>query len=430
MIRNIYRRVVLMAMVLLWPALAGSATIEVSAPGQQVISLAVTRILPMDTSRPELAQEFYKVLTGDLEMSGLFRLADSAAFLSDANHLTLESSQVDFEQWRMLGPEAVVKGGYSLENGRLLVEARLFDVVSQKMITGQRYTGSTEEVRLMAHAFADQILQAFTGQMGAFRGKIAYISDQTGFKELYMMNVDGTGVVQLTNHRSLVINPDFSPSGTDLLFTSYRSGNPDLVRLNLATRQESRVSNRSGLNISGRFSPKGDNVALTMSEQNGSDIYVVGASGKRRLTSAWGIDVDPSWSPDGSRLVFVSDRMGSPQLFVMNASGGGERRLTSRGSYNVTPAWSPAGDRIAFSRIEQGHFEIYTIRPDGSDERRLTFGAGNKEHPRWSPDGRFLVFSSDQGGRKALYVMRSDGGGLRRLSGGGGNCIHPAWSPR
>ena len=430
MMCTIYRRMVWMAIVLLLPVMAWSATIEVSAPGQQVISLAITRLLPMGASRSNVAQEFQSVLKSDLEMSGLFRFVNSAAFLSDADQLTLESAQVDFEQWRMLGSEAVVKGGYSLENGRLLVEARLFDTVRQKMITGQRYTGSPEDIRLMAHAFADQILQALTGQLGAFRGKIAYISDQTGFKELYMMNVDGTGVVQLTNHRSLVINPDFSPNGTDILFTSYRSGNPDLIRLNLASRQETRVSSRRGLNISGRFSPNGNEVALTMSEQNGSDIYVVSGGGSRRLTSTWGIDVDPSWSPDGSRLVFVSDRMGSPQLFVMNASGAGERRLTTRGRYNVTPAWSPVGDRIAFSRMEQGRFDIYTILPDGSDERRLTFGAGNKEHPRWSPDGRFLVFSSDLGGKKALYVMRSDGGGLRRLSGGGGNCIHPAWSPR
>ncbi|MBN1141648.1 MAG: PD40 domain-containing protein, partial [Deltaproteobacteria bacterium] len=319
------------------------------------------------------------------------------------------------------------------EGESLVVEARLFDVLRRRLLSGQRYSGRREDVRAMAHAFADQVLKALTGTIGAFKAKIAFIDDRTGFKELYLMDVDGTSPLRLTDHRTLVLNPDFSPLGKELIFTSYRGGNPDLVRMEVYTGREARVSARKGLNIGGRFRPpEGREIALTLSEDGNSDIFIIGTDGRlrRRLTSNWGIDVDPSWSPDGERIAFVSDRLGNPHLFVLEVAGGQEKRITQAGNYNVTPAWSPDGERIAFSRLENGRFDIYTIRPDGSDERRLTFGPGNKEHPRWSPDGRFLVYSSTQGEKRGIYVMRADGSGGRRISDGVGNGYHPAWSPR
>ncbi len=411
-----------------------SAPIEVRAPGQQAIPVAVTSFLPMAGGGPaDVAREFQEVVKDDLEFSGIFRFIDPEAFLSDAGRLGMESSQVDFEQWRLLGTEALVKGGYVLEGENLVMEARLYDVLRGRLLTGQRYSGRRQDVRAMAHAFADQVLKALTGNMGAFKAKIAYINDQTGFKELYMMDVDGNQPTRLTSHRSLVLNPDFSPQGKEIAFTSYRSGNPDLFRMEVYSRREASVSSRKGLNIAGRYRPPaGRELALTITEDGNADLFIIGTDGRvsRRLTSSWGIDVDPSWSPDGERIAFVSDRLGNPQIFVINVNGGKERRITRTGSYNVTPAWSPDGERIAFSRLEGGRFDIHTIRPDGSDERRLTFGAGNKEHPRWSPDGRFLVYSSTEKGKRGIYVMRADGSGSRRISSAAGNSFHPAWSPR
>jgi TolB protein len=417
---------------LAWPA--WGAALEVRAPGQQVIPLALTRLLPLTgTAHPEAEQEFHQVVGDDLEFSGLFRFIDSEAFLDDAGRLGLDSGQVDFQQWRLLGTSALIKGGYSLDGDNLVVEARLFDALRGRLLTGQRYSGRRQDVRAMAHAFADQVLKALTGDMGSFRAKIAYINDQTGYKELYMMDVDGSSPTRLTNHRTLVLNPDFAPQGKEIAFTSYRSGNPDLYRMEVYTQREARISSHQGLNVAGRYRPPdGREVALTITKDGNADIYIVGVDGRnlRRVTTSWGIDVDPSWSPDGQRIAFVSDRLGSPQIFVIDAGGGKERRITQTGSYNVTPAWSPDGQRIAFSRLEGGRFDIYSVRADGGDERRLTFGSGNKEHPRWSPDGRFLVYSSSQGGKREIYVMRADGSGSRRVSSGAGNSFHPAWSPR
>ncbi len=428
-------KLLLLFVVLLVPSLSLAARIEISAPGEQTIPLALTRLLPMGVggSQPAIAREFLQVLEGDLELSGLFDLVDPASFMGDADKLGLRRTEIDFYQWRMLGAEALIKGGYRRDGDRLTIELRLYDVITQRLLSGRRYAGKAKAVRKIAHTFADQILKSLTGEKGPFATKIAYISKRSGNKELYMMDVDGHQPVRLTNHRSIVLNPDFSPNRKELIFTSYRNDNPDLFRKEVYTGRESRVSLKPGLNIGGRYSPDGREIALTLSKDKNSEIYLIGTDGTihRRLTNHYGIDVDPSWSPRGDKIAFVSDRRGNPNVFIVDVRSRDVTRLTYEGKYNATPAWSPKGDRIAFSRLDEGVFNIFTIRPDGTDERQVTFGDGSKEHPRWSPDGRFLVYSLDQrGSGKSIWVMRADGTGARQISPLGENDSHPAWSDR
>lgn len=412
---------------------ASAAEIEISAPGREQIPLAVTRLLAMEgVVRSEVAAAFDAALRDDLDLAGIFSQIPPAAFLSDAGRLGLSSTQVDFAQWRQLGATALVKGGYALKGNELVVEVRLYDTAGRRLLSGRRYRGQPGDERRMAHAFADQILASLTGREGCFDSRIAFISNRSGQKELYLMEVDGSQPERLTSHQSIVLNPDFAPQGRELIFTSYRQGQPELYRKEIYSGREARISARSGINISARYRPDGGEIALTLSHDGNPELYLLGTDGSvhRRLTNDWGIDVDPSWSPAGDRLVFVSDRLGNPRLFIIDVVSGAQRQLTVNGKYDATPAWSPQGDRIAFARLEERQFDLYTIRPDGSDERRLTFGPGNKEHPRWSPDGRFLVFTSDQDGSRAVYLMRADGSGIRKVSPPGWSAQQPAWSGR
>ena len=130
------------------PALA--VRIEISAPGEQTIPLALTRFLPMGGSATDSATKVDEVLIADLDLSGLFELANRAAFLSDAEELGLHSTKVDFSQWRLLGVDAVVKGGYRIDGEKLVIEARLYDVVSQRLLTGRRYVGKVGDERRIA----------------------------------------------------------------------------------------------------------------------------------------------------------------------------------------------------------------------------------------------------------------------------------------
>jgi TolB protein len=133
-----------------------------------------------------------------------------------------------------------------------------------------------------------------------------------------------------------------------------------------------------------------------------TDIYRVSASGgsPERLTNSPGIDTGASYSPDGSKIVFESDRSGTQQLYVMNADGSNQNRISFGGGRYATPVWSPRGDLIAFTKIGGG-FNIGVMNIDGSGEKVLTHG-WQDEGPSWSPNGRVVMFfRTGQGSGKA-----------------------------
>jgi TolB protein len=409
-----------------------TAAIVISGPGQQTIPLAIAPpLLQAGTTTTTIGSAFGETLHKDLLMSGIFTLADSRSFLSDAARPGLSSAAVDFAQWRILAVDALVKSSYSVSGNELIFDARLYDVPSGSLLDGRRYRGRPGDERQMAHAFADQILKVLGGAEGAFAGRILFVGKKGDVKELYMMDTDGRNLLPLTAHRSLVLNPDISSTSREVVFTSYRAGRPELYRKEIYSGSEVKLSNRKGVNIGARFHPDGKSFVASLSFEGNAELYLLGSDGsmRKRLTNNWAIDIDPSWSPDGKQIVFTSDRLGTPQLFILDLNSGATRRLAYNGKYDTSPAWSPDGEEIAFARLEEGRFEIYSIRPDGSNERRLTTAGGNKEHPRWSPDGRFLVYSSDSGG-KGIWAMRADGSAPRRISPSGLEATHPAWSIR
>jgi TolB protein len=137
----------------------------------------------------------------------------------------------------------------------------------------------------------------------------------------------------------------------------------------------------------------------------------------QRLTHNKAIDTSPSWSPGGREVVFLSDRTGTPQLYLMGRDGSNVRRLTFTGGYNASPAWSPKGDIIAFSTRMGSEFQIAVITPDGRDGRLITKDNHSHEDPRWAPDGRHLV-------EESVSVVDIVTGGKRILAQGS----DPDWS--
>ncbi|MFH1027109.1 MAG: Tol-Pal system beta propeller repeat protein TolB, partial [Pseudomonadota bacterium] len=368
-----------------------------------------------------------EVLQFDMNMSGVVA-AESSGLLPLSTGIT--AADTDFTPWINGGYDLLVRSEYSFKGDELTVEFRLYDVPNRKMMTARRYLGKTKELRRFAHSFADEMLLAITGEKGCFTSRIAFVSAQSGNKEISIMDWDGHNLLPLTRNGSINLNPDFAPNGREIIFTSYKRGNPDLYRRALSSTAEVPLSSRRGLNITGSWSPDGSKIALALSKDGDAEIYTIGKDGGNpvRLTLSSALEVYPGWSPDGRQIAFVSDRLGKPQIFVMDSDGGNVRRLTTSGGYNVNPRWSPKGDRIAYTR-SQGGFQIYAINPDGSGDTQLT-SEGSNENPTWSPDGRFIAFSSKRSGGDGIYVMRSDGSGQTRVSQSKGGYSQPVWSPR
>jgi len=173
-------------------------------------------------------------------------------------------------------------------------------------------------------------------------------------------------------------------------------------------------------------------VVMSLAKGGNSDIYAMSLATRsaRRLTDHPAIDTSPSYSPDGTRIVFNSDRGGSQQLYVMDASGAGVTRISFGDGRYATPVWSPRGDLIAFTKISGGRFSIGVMRPDGTDERILTESFLD-EGPTWSPNGRVLMFfrqSPGTAGRTRLYSIDLTGTNLRVVS-TPRDASDPAWSP-
>lgn len=163
---------------------------------------------------------------------------------------------------------------------------------------------------------------------------------------------------------------------------------------------------------------------LFVSDRDGDeDLYVIrrDGSGLRRLTENRVADTTPAWSPDGRWIAFARGRAGARQLYVMPAAGGRARlivRSTARGVESWSPSWSPDGKRIVFASNRDGFFnvELYVVGADGGGLRRLTQRLGDDSMPDWSPDGRRIVFVSNFDRNSELYVIGVDGMNVRRLT--------------
>jgi TolB protein len=150
-----------------------------------------------------------------------------------------------------------------------------------------------------------------------------------------------------------------------------------------------------------------------------TDIYRISAEGGTpvRLTSTPGIDVGGSFSPDGKKIVFESDRSGAQQLYTMNIDGSNQQRISFGGGRYATPEWSPRGDLIAFTKMGGGEFRVGVMTPSGGGERLLT-NSWQDEAPTWSPNGRVIQFfrtTAGKAGKSSLWQVDLTGVNLRRL---------------
>ena len=402
---------------------------EVAAHGYKQPPLAITQARSLGGKQDaHIANEIDEVLKFDLNLAGSVKIING---LPKEKADGIRPGEFDFAPWRTIGAVLLLKTGYAIDGETVMVEFRLYDVHGEKQVWSEVYTGNRKFLRKMAHAFADEIMQAVTGEEGPFTGQIVFVSARTGNKEVYIMDYDGYNERWVTRNGSINLNPSFSPDGREIIYTSYKKGNPDLYRRNILTGGETRISFRTGLNVTGAWSPRGGKIALAMSKDGDSQIYLINTNGKElaRLTNEDAIDISPSWSPNGSQIAFVSDRDGTPQVFVMNADGSNVHKLTTSGSYNVGPSWSPKGDRILYCRRQSDGFQIHAINADGTGDIQLTT-EGRNEYPHWSPDGRFVTFTSNRDGKEAIYLMRADGTSQLKVSRGRGGDSRSVWSPR
>ncbi len=378
----------------------GAIEIDVYGPGRDLYKIAVPE--PAD---PEgSSKKVQSIASRDLELSSLFKVLDPRSFLNDPDQ---EDTSFDVDAWRTVGAQGVVKGRVKVSGSKVRLELRLHETArGQAPVLSRSYSGEEGDLRDMVHQFINELIGYFTGEPGVFGSRILF-SRALGRnrKEIYSVEMDGSNLQGHTNNGSVNVLPAWGPGGS-IFYTSFINGWAQVFRLGRATP----ILATQGLNMGVAVAPGGGRMAVVVSREGNSDIYLAGldGSGLRNLTRHPAIDVSPSWSPDGSQIAFVSNRHGSPQIFVMGTGGGGARRITFAGSYNQTPSWCPRGDtpQIAFTGADGGTFDIFTAHAGGEDLTRLTQAQGRNSDPAWSPDGRLIAFWSSRGG---IHLMTPEG---------------------
>ncbi|MBI3581277.1 MAG: Tol-Pal system beta propeller repeat protein TolB [Nitrospinae bacterium] len=374
------------------------------------------------------------IMEFDLQFSGYFGVLKDEAVINEISAKETPSNTTDWGLWRQAGVDLLVKGAYAVgSDGTISVENTLSDVVRSEQLAGVRYTGVSAIFRKMIHKFADQIVYRFTGEPGVADTRLAFTARVGSGKELFLCDYDGQNAKQLSSLKSIVLSPRWSPSGSELSFTSFHNRMPAAFWLNLRTGEVRAVVNEKGrINSASAWSQDGKTIAFAMSEGGNFDIYTISADGYglKKLTHSASIDTSPSFSPDGKRIVFVSDRVGRPQLFIMDADGGNQKRFTYNGDYNADPVWSPKGDKIAYAAMTGDAFNIMVKSLDGSIEKQLTENAGKNESPSWSPDGRNLAFTSSRTGTRQVFIMNANGEHQQQVTNMPNGAYGVSWGPR
>jgi TolB protein len=369
------------------------------------------------------AKEMAKLLSRALDFHGFFRLIPKKSYGGSHD-----------QDWRQLGAEFVVIGQYDMDSVGIKLELRLLNVHENRMILGRRYRGKWIKNKQVVLKFCDDVISKLTGERGISSSKISYISDETGYKEVFVADVMGENIRQITHHRGIVASPRFSPDVKKLTYTSYHHNNPDLYLTELSENNKftRAISRRKGLNFAPSWMPDGRKMIICLKSESGTDLFMMTTKGKKlaKMTNDSGSNVSPSISPNGKQVAFVSDRSGRPQIYVMDIRTKAVKRITYKGTYNSEPNWSPKGDWIVYTGRYRGNNHLFLIKPKGGSPRRLTNSGGDHETPCWSPDGRQIVFSFSRKNEKRLCRIFKNGTGKKTLFNLSGKQKSPQWSAR
>jgi len=267
-------------------------------------------------------------------------------------------------------------------------------------------------------------------------------SSRTDGGDIYAMNADGSGTAaRLTTSSALDEQPSWSPDGSKIAFASDRNNSKgsvlDIFVMDANGTNVRRLTFAGGDDTAPAWSADGSKIAFQSKRDGNPEIYVMNndGTGQRRLTFNTTQDAEPAWGagPNAQKITFLSNRTNAIlNVWVMDSSGANQRPLTSTAQPDGTPSFSPDGTKILFASKRGSNggtvFDIYTMDPStGTILQRLTNSKGGDFEPSWSRDGTRIAFTSLRDGNQEIYTMNAAGSDPLRLTTNAAIDHQPDW---
>ncbi|MBN1281957.1 MAG: Tol-Pal system protein TolB [Alphaproteobacteria bacterium] len=368
--------------------------VDIIAGSTEPIPIAIQKFETDGKVSSKDAAMIRTVVENDLKSTGLFRIVSHDAF----PEYVKMNDMPNFGLWMTIKTQVLVQVKMvTQKNDRYKIDFYVWDVNGKEQIEAQSLVSSKKSARRMAHIMADAIYERLTGEVGYFDTQIIFIAE-TGpvdnrNKRMAIMDQDGYGFRYVSDNKTFVMSPHFSPNMQNVVFLSYRDDDPMVWTLDMNTGEQRRLGRFGGMTFSPRFSPDGSRVALSLVKNGITNIYEYDIAKKtlRQLTFGTSIDTSPSYSPDGKKMAFNSNRSGSQQIHILDLETKKQKRITYGNGRYATPAFSPDGQFIAFTKIADDTFYVGIMDENGRHEKILA-GGWFMESPSWAPGSRRIVY--------------------------------------
>ncbi len=271
-------------------------------------------------------------------------------------------------------------------------------------------------------------------------GRIIYQSDQFGNLELFSIEIPSNRILRLTNNSANDFSPTYISATNQIGFISDQDNGWSLYTVDMLGNNISKILNEKNTAVDyPDWSPDGNFIVASVVENCKLpaincvfDIYTINADGTnlKNLTKTSASEWVPTWSPDGQKIAFASDRDKDSEIYVMDKDSSSLEKLTDNTGYDGRPRWSPDGEKISFETDRDGgDWDIYVMNVDGSNLRPITANTTNEFSQSWSPDGNWFVYVSNIDGDNEIFVIDINGQNQFRLTNNTNDDVSPIWVP-
>lgn len=414
------------------PMVQSATMVDIYGPGQNIVNLSMAKPLTApQTEARAFGAELDKKIRYNLSFLPFMNLVSDANILGGTLLSAWSGAGLDFRRFQIGGSDLLVTAYWpngDASGGK--VELRVFETFSGKFIFGNAYSNITEkEVEAVADKFCADLMKALTGSGDFFLSTLTFAKDASKSKrDIWIVSPTGKHLKQITSLKGIAMSPAWSPDGRYIVFSHIDEGSHALGVWQSANGRVQRIRFPGNTVIGPSFMPD-NKVAVSLSSGSQPDIFLLDHKFRRErvLENNPSIDVSPTFDHSGTKMVFTSNRLGGPQIFLKDFTTGTVTRVSKTGSYNTEPAISPDGTVVAYTKATSEGHRIFVHDLVTGIERQVSFGPGRDEQPSFAPDSYFLSFVSNRTGVKQIYLITRHGGTAKHVPTGKGNAYFPRW---